>query len=425
MPPDTPILSSTRENLTPYGTPEYGDNTQYFSDRWGRMSYYDPETNGLVAARDNNDNIQYTPGRSASDATALYQKHGFGGPFTALSTSGANDYNLATELNGGLYIPAAKQNYAPSWHDNLAPGVADARKAVYDNIYVDPEGGYEWADPRLIYAADKLMSPYFEAQAAKTSIFDMMPLFLTGAAFAGLPALASAGAGAGVGAGLSAADIAGLTQMAADAGLTGPALEAFVSSGGASSLSSLASDLTLVDTLDDPLIDIGVDSPAAVDTFDAPQGDTFSKGSKFNGTEGNLSFTDKATQFAKDIWGNPVGKEVIKGALRTGVSALTNGNSSDAQMRAFNTQMRSLASRQYQAGLQTPLGESANDGNPTRTAYLSGSRGAVDPAGAIAAMNLPAPAPVASAAPRSPALSGQQPSQNGAVKLNTRPQMYV
>lgn len=235
---DEILASYKREKLTPYGKPEYGDNTQYYADRWGRMYYFDPETNKMVAAQDNSGNRQYADGRSVNDSTALYQKYGLGGPFNALSTSGANDYNLATEINGRLYIPSSREQYAPSWLDSLAPGVAEARKAVYDNIYTDAEGN-EWSDPRLIYAADKLMSPYFERLAAKDDFLGKMgPLLATGAAFGGLGAfgdlfstLTGAGGSTG-GAALSAADIAGLTQMGIDAGLSGAALESFVASGG-------------------------------------------------------------------------------------------------------------------------------------------------------------------------------------------------
>lgn len=86
---------------------------------------------------------------------------------------------------------------------------------------------------------------FFESLGALAK--ELGPILMAMGGVAGLNALGlggagAAGAGAATGAagGLGAADIAGLTQMGIDAGLSGSALSSFVSSGGMSSLSSLA-----------------------------------------------------------------------------------------------------------------------------------------------------------------------------------------
>ncbi len=87
------------------------------------------------------------------------------------------------------------------------------------------------------------------------STWDNLGLYLVGAIAGGglLAGMGGAGAAAGTG-GLSAADIAGLTQMGADAGLQGAALQSFVQSGG--TLGSLAAGGGGVQAMQSVLTDV-------------------------------------------------------------------------------------------------------------------------------------------------------------------------
>lgn len=134
---------------------------------------------------------------------------------------------------------------------------------------------------------------------------------------------------------------------------------------------------------------------------------------------GGPSMLESVVNTARDVWGNPVGKEVIKSGASSLIGSMQDKKAAK-ESQSFSDQIaaliRSATNNTYKAAQAAPL----------RPAGLKGSAGvAVDPASIGASMNLPAPvAPTSGAvpgtqpAPNAPAMSKQQ----GAVKL--QPRMY-
>jgi hypothetical protein len=156
----------------------------------------------------------------------------------------------------------------------------------------------------------------------------------------------------------------------------------------------------------------------------------------------NPSMVDQVTRLGRDIWGDPVGKEVVKKAGSTLVSEALSGEG-DQPQRSFapqqssydmNTELATLITTLLAAGAGASSGGGSSPGvNPTFNAatqvplgtqakpnYLTGSRGvAVDPKGTMMAMNMPA---------QLDEYKKDKPTVKpitGAVRFGRRPAMYV
>jgi hypothetical protein len=123
---------------------------------------------------------------------------------------------------------------------------------------------------------------------------------------------------------------------------------------------------------------------------------------------------------------NNVGSSLAKQGVAAGMNALSSRGEEKAA-KSFNEQLAGLIQRSnnqtYGAAQAVPLNTPANT-----PPGLTGTRGAVDPSATVAASGRPAPSMGAGAAPVSGtpnAPAAPRGSQDGAVKLGTRPRMYA
>lgn len=119
---------------------------------------------------------------------------------------------------------------------------------------------------------------------------------------------------------------------------------------------------------------------------------------------------------ATKVLADPLGKAAVQSGMQLGVSSLQADQASK-----FNDQLKRMMNgannQSYNAAQAVPL--------TPQTPGLSGSAGAArDPAATVASMNMPAPVtPTSTTSGTQSAPSS--PPQTGAIKLNSRPQMYA
>lgn len=163
--------------------------------------------------------------------------------------------------------------------------------------YQDPKTGIYYVTPAVNDAITKEFTT--PGSAFVSGPLRMATLIAGGAGMGALGAAgAGAGAGAGAAAGLGAADMAGLAAMAADAGLTGAAAQAFIASGGTLGSTAAAGagmGSIIGNSADDVLA--GFEGGGAFDSFGAmPGGDTIGAPSVFGG---GSSFPSSAAEIAQ------------------------------------------------------------------------------------------------------------------------------
>lgn len=226
------------------------------------------------------------------------------------------------------------------------------------------------------------------------------PLIIIGGALAAGAAGAGA-AGAGAFGGATAAEAApavsglfeGVTAGGGVAGSAAPAFEGITGLAGGTAAGGAA----------------GANLFEGVNAGPGVSGSTVTPSATGTAGEASSGLLDSAGQTLKDVWGNPIGKELIKTGVKAGVSSLFNGGGGSGDMNAQLAAL--LAKNNFGAATVAPLVPAVSG--------LSGSHGPSDPAGIIASMNKPAPD--ITPANVNPAVSGKQ---TGAVRFGTTPLMH-